>query len=225
MPNILIVEDEKNLNKILTDYLAHYGFTPISAQSGRDGLSEWQNNKPDLVLLDLNLPDMDGLDVARAIRKVDQTPIIMITARVEEVDRLVGLELGADDYITKPFSPRELVARVKAVLRRSPSRHLTVKVLRLGDITLDLESHETKVKGSPLTLTPAEFNLLALLASNPGRVITRAEMLQATQGSSYAGYERTIDVHIMNLRRKLKEIDPETAYIQTVFGRGYRTSF
>ena len=223
MATVLIIEDEKNLNRIVSDYLIHSGLTPLSAHTGQEGLSLWQKVKPDLVLLDLNLPDMDGLDVARTIRKTDRTPIIMVTARVEEVDRLIGLELGADDYISKPFSPREVVARVKAVLRRSLSHTPSEKTLMLGGMTINLESHETILKGTQLNLTPAEFNLLVLLAGEPGRVFSRLELLQATQGSSYAGYERTIDVHIMNLRQKIKQADPDTVYIQTVFGTGYRT--
>lgn len=224
MSTVLIVEDERNLNKILSDYLTHHGFSPISAHTAEQGLREWQTRKPALILLDLNLPDKDGLDVARTIRKSDQTPIIMITARIEELDRLIGLELGADDYIIKPFSPREVVARVKAVLRRSPAYLQGSKALRLGEITLNLDSQEATLHGQKLFLTPAEFSLLTLLANNPWKTLSRLELLQATQGSAYAGYERTIDVHVMNLRRKIRSIDPDTVYIYTVFGRGYRTA-
>lgn len=222
MTTILIIEDEVNLNKILFDYLQHNGFKPISAHTGSDGLRLWQETRPDLILLDLNLPFMDGLDLARMIRKSSRTPIIMITARQEELDRLIGLELGADDYISKPFSPREVVARVKAVLRRCMSQPAFGTTLQLGAMSIDLESHTVELKGNKLVLTPAEFNLLAQLAGRPGKVFSRLELLQATQGACYKGYERTIDVHIMNLRQKIRRIDPDTVYIQTVFGQGYR---
>lgn len=222
MTAILIIEDEVNLNKILADYLRHNGFVPVSAHTGQEGLKQWQEVRPDLILLDLNLPDMDGLDVARMVRKSSRTPIIMVTARQEELDRLIGLELGADDYISKPFSPREVVARVKAVLRRCISQPHNQTIIQLGKLTIDLESHAVTLEGNNLNLTPAEFNLLVQLSCKPGRVSSRLELLQATQGASYAGYERTIDVHIMNLRQKIKQFDPDTVYIQTVFGQGYR---
>ncbi len=222
MTSILIIEDEVNLNKILSDYLRHNGFQPVSAHTGREGLTRWQESRPALVLLDLNLPDMDGLDVARTIRKSGQTPIIMVTARQEELDRLIGLELGADDYISKPFSPREVVARVKAVLRRCMSQSHKEEIIQLGAISLDLEARTVELRGTQLNLTSAEYNLLVQLACKPGKVFSRLELLQATQGACYAGYERTIDVHIMNLRQKIKQIDPDTVYIQTIFGQGYR---
>jgi two-component system alkaline phosphatase synthesis response regulator PhoP len=222
MTIILIIEDEVNLNKILVDYLRHNGFMPISAHTGQEGLKLWQEIRPALILLDLNLPDMDGLDVARMVQKSSRTPIIMVTARQEELDRLIGLELGADDYINKPFSPREVVARVKAVLRRCTSQPIVEKVLQLGQISIELESHTVELKGKRLGLTPAEYNLLVHLSNKPGKVFTRLELLQVTQGACYEGYERTIDVHIMNLRQKIRRIDPDTVYIQTVFGQGYR---
>lgn len=222
MTAILIIEDEVNLNKILSDYLRHNGFVPVSAHTGQEGLKLWQEVMPALILLDLNLPDMDGLDVARMVRKSNRTPIIMVTARQEELDRLIGLELGADDYISKPFSPREVVARVKAVLRRCMSQPLIEQTIQLGALAIELESHVVELKGNKLNLTPAEFNLLVQLACKPGKVFTRAELLQATQGACFAGYERTIDVHIMNLRQKIKQFDPDNVYIQTVFGQGYR---
>lgn len=222
MTTILIIEDEVNLNKILSDYLRHNGFLPISTHTGKEGLTQWQEARPDLILLDLNLPDMDGLDVARTLRKSSQTPIIMVTARQEELDKLIGLELGADDYISKPFSPREVVARVKAVLRRCKGQNDNEEIIRLGEISIDLDSHTVELKGVKLDLTPAEFNLLFQLACRPGKVFTRIELLQTTQGACYIGYERTIDVHIMNLRHKIRQIDPDRCYIQTVFGQGYR---
>ena len=222
MTTILIIEDEVHLNKILADYLRHNGCQPVSAHTGKEGLQRWQESRPALVLLDLNLPDMDGLDVARTIRKSGQTPIIMVTARQEELDRLIGLELGADDYISKPFSPREVVARVKAVLRRCISQSHNEEIIQLGAISLDLEARTVELRGTQLNLTSAEYNLLVQLACKPGKVFSRLELLQATQGACYAGYERTIDVHIMNLRQKIKQIDPDTVYIQTIFGQGYR---
>ena len=222
MQKILIVEDEKNLNKILQDYLRHHGFTAISAENGQDGLQLWQQEQPDLVLLDLNLPDMDGLDLLREMRRNDQTPVIMISARTEEIDRLIGLELGADDYITKPFSPREVVARVKAVLRRWNQPLKQSEPLRLGKLQIDVRAHTTFLAGQPVDLTPAEFQLLVQLIADPDRVFQRLELLESTQGGRFEGYERTIDIHVKNIRQKLKAIDPETNYIQTVFGVGYR---
>lgn len=222
MTTILIIEDEVNLNKILSDYLRHNGFQPVSAHTGKEGIKQWQESRPALILLDLNLPDMEGLDLARTIRKSSQTPIIMVTARQEELDRLIGLELGADDYISKPYSPREVVARVKAVLRRCMSHSHNEEIIQLGAIRIDLESRTAELNGTKLNLTAAEYNLLVQLACNPGKVFTRTELLQATQGGSYVGYERTIDIHIMNLRQKIKQIDPNNSYIQTVFGHGYR---
>jgi DNA-binding response OmpR family regulator len=167
---------------------------------------------------------MDGLEVAKRIRKVKDTPIIMVTARVDEVDRLIGLELGADDYITKPFSPREVVARVKAVLRRSNRLPEAGGILQLGDLRLDAEKHVVTLRDQAVELTPTEFDMLKLLLSQPGRVFTRLQLLEAAQGVSYEGYERSVDVHIKNLRHKLKEADPDSAYIETVFGVGYRAT-
>lgn len=222
MATILIVEDEIELVKILRSYLEAAGYTVVTASRGDQGLALWEKQHPDLVLLDLNLPAMDGLDVARSIRRKDETPIIMVTARVEETDRLIGLELGADDYLTKPYSPREVVARVRAVLRRAGSARTTTAVLRLSDLTIDLEAHLVERNGARIELTPTEFNLLAAMADQPGRVFNRLQLLEAVQGTAYEGYERTIDAHIKNLRAKL-EVDPkEPRYIETVFGVGYR---
>jgi len=222
MATILIVEDEFELVKILRSYLEAAGYTVVTASRGDQGLALWEKQRPDLVLLDLNLPGMDGLDVARSIRRKDETPIIMVTARVEETDRLIGLELGADDYLTKPYSPREVVARVRAVLRRAGSARTAAAVLRLSDLTIDLEAHSVERDGARIELTPTEFNLLAAMADQPGRVFNRLQLLEAVQGTAYEGYERTIDAHIKNLRAKL-EVDPkEPRYIETVFGVGYR---
>jgi len=222
MSTILIIEDETELVKVLRSYLSQAGFEVLTASRGDTGLSTWEHKRPDLVLLDLNLPGMDGLDVAREIRRKANTPIIMLTARVEETDRLIGLELGADDYVVKPFSPREVVARVRAVLRRAGSIPVAPAVLRAGDLEIDLEAHTVSRGGQPVDLTPTEFNLLATLAGQPGRAFTRLQLLEAAQGTTYEGYERTIDAHIKNLRAKIEPDSRNPKYIETVFGVGYR---
>jgi len=224
MPTILIIEDEPELVKVLRSYLEQAGFHVLTAYRGDTGLSTWEHKRPDLVLLDLNLPGMDGLDVAREIRRKSDTPIIMLTARVEETDQLIGLELGADDYIPKPFSPRVVIARVRALLRRSETTPQATQVLHIQDLEIDQDAHTVTRQGVPIELTPTEFNLLAALAAQPGRAFTRLQLLENSQGSAYEGYERTIDAHIKNLRAKL-EIDPKNPrYIETVFGVGYRFS-
>lgn len=222
MPTILIIEDEPELVKVLQSYLEKAGHRVISASRGNTGLAMYETSHPDLVLLDLNLPGMDGLDVARSIRRHKDTPIIMLTARVEEPDRLVGLELGADDYVTKPFSPREVVARVKAVLRRSAGSERKPEIIQISELVIDLDSHEVVRSGELLELTPTEFSLLTVLAAHTGRVYSRLQLLEATQGTAYEGYERTIDAHIKNLRQKVEENPREPQLIETVFGLGYR---
>jgi two-component system alkaline phosphatase synthesis response regulator PhoP len=220
--HILIVDDEPQLVRVLASYLEQSGFKVFTAFRGDEALQVFQAHHPDLVVLDLSLPGMDGLDVAREIRRQGQTPILMLTARVEESDRLVGLELGADDYVTKPFSPREVVARVRAILRRSQSPMVAREVIRTADMEIDLVRHTAARGGKPLDLTPTEFNLLSTLASQPGRAFTRMQLLEAAQGSSFEGYERTVDAHIKNLRAKV-ETDPKNpTRIVTVFGIGYR---
>lgn len=222
MATILIIEDEPELVKVLRSYLENAGFTVFTASRGDTGLSTWEHKRPDLVLLDLNLPGMDGLDVMREIRRKSNTPVIMLTARVEEADQLVGLELGADDYITKPFSPRIVVARARALLRRAESAPTVPQVLRAGDLEIDLDGYTVRRAGQIIDLTPTEFNLLAILVGQPGRAFTRLQLLEASQGSAYEGYERTIDAHIKNLRAKL-ETDPRyPRVIETIFGVGYR---
>lgn len=222
MSTILIIEDEPELVKVLRSYLEQAGFTVLAAGRGDTGLSTWEHKRPDLVILDLNLPGLDGLDVAREIRRKSGTPIIMLTARVEEAEQLIGLELGADDYVTKPFSPRIVVARVRALLRRASSPATIAQVLRVANLEVDLEAHTVTRGGKPLELTPTEFSLLATLAAQPGRAYSRLQLLEAAQGTAYEGYERTIDAHIKNLRAKL-EIDAKNPqYIETVFGIGYR---
>ena len=220
--SILIVEDEIELAKIIRDYLENAGFRVDSVGDGSAAVSAFQLNPPDLVLLDLNLPGMEGLDVAREIRRKSDIPIIMVTARVEETDKLIGLELGADDYITKPFSPREVVARVRAVLRRTQKPATVPEVIACGEVVVDLLRHTVKVRGQSTDLTPTEFDLLVAMISQPGRAFSRFQLLELTQGEAYEGYERTIDAHIKNLRAKI-EVDPKKPQlIETVFGVGYR---
>ncbi len=224
MPKILIIEDEIELTRVLSSYLDQANYQVITAEQGDVGLALWSEKKPDLVILDLNLPGMDGLDIAREIRRKSDTPIIMVTARVEETDRLIGLELGADDYITKPFSPREVVARVRAVLRRAGTSQESLDVLRIGALEIDLSGHDVSLNDEKIDLTPTEFTLLETMASQPGRVFTRLQLLDASQGMAYEGYERTIDAHIKNLRAKIEPDAKEPTYIETVFGIGYRFS-
>ncbi len=222
MSTVLIIEDEPELVKVLRSYFEKAGFTVLSAGRGDTGLSTWEQKHPDLVVLDLNLPGMDGLDVAREIRRKSNTPIIILTARVEEVDQLIGLELGADDYITKPFSPRIVVAHARALLRRSERTPGEAKVLRIAGLEIDVDGHTVHRDEEQVELTPTEFILLATLASQPGRVFSRLQLLEASQGTAYEGYERTIDAHVKNLRAKLEPDPRNPKYIETVFGVGYR---
>jgi two-component system alkaline phosphatase synthesis response regulator PhoP len=222
MAKILIIEDELELVKVLRSYLENAGFSVITSLRGDSGLTTWHNESPDLVLLDLNLPGMDGIEIAKAIRKEASTPIIMLTARVEDTDRIIGLELGADDYVTKPFSPREVVARVKAVLRRSQPPETAAQVVQVKELVIDEESFKVRQSGSALDLTRTEFAILLLMAQHPGKVYTRLQLLEAAQGVAYEGYERSIDAHIKNLRSKLGDKADQPRYIETVFGMGYR---
>jgi len=222
MATVLIIEDEPELAKVLRSYLEAAGFSVLTAGRGDTGLSIWEHKRPDLVILDLNLPGMDGLDVAREIRRKASTPIIMLTARVEETDQLIGLELGADDYIPKPFSPRIVTARVRALLRRSEANMIAPQILHAADLEVDLDSHAVRRAGEEIELTPTEFNLLATLAGQPGRAFSRLQLLEAVQGVAYEGYERTIDAHIKNLRAKIEDDPKNPKYIETVFGVGYR---
>ena len=223
MATVLIIEDEKELANVLKAYLERSGYQVLMAHRGDDGFSLWKEKNPDMVLLDLNLPGMDGIDIARKIRQESDTPIIMVTARVEEVDRLLGLELGADDYITKPFSPREVVARVKAVLRRVEKQpEISKDFLKVDNLEIDQEGYLVRQAGEELDLTPTEFSLLATMASQPGRAFSRLQLLEAIQGVAYEGYERSIDAHVKNLRAKLGDDSKKPRYIETVFGIGYR---
>lgn len=217
---ILVVDDEIHIRKVVEEYLKRGNFRVASAGDGQAALAVFRAEKPDFVILDLNLPKLDGLDVCREIRKESNVPIIMLTARVEEADRLIGLELGADDYIVKPFSPRELVARVRTVLRRTSPTASAPETRKIseGDLEIDLDAHSVTLAGQAVDLTPTEFNLLAALAASPGRVFSRLQLLETAQGQAYEGYERTIDAHVKNLRAKLGA----AKYIETVFGVGYR---
>ncbi len=219
---ILVVDDEPQIVTICCDYLEAAGFKTISANSGPDGLTMARRHQPGLIVLDLLLPGMDGLDVCRTLRREGNTPIIMLTARVEESDKLVGLELGADDYMTKPFSARELVARVRAVLRRVAGVSAVAELINAGDLTLDRSRYIVALPDREIRLTPSEFDILATLANQPGRIFSRAQLLTAVHGITFASYERAIDSHIRNLRRKLKSQDNETEYVVTVHGVGYK---
>ena len=219
---ILVVEDEPKIVKLARDYLERSGYKVLPAADGPTALAAARREKPALVVLDLNLPGMDGLDVCRALRRESDVPIIMLTARVEETDRLIGLELGADDYITKPFSPRELVARVRAVLRRVSGGVRTPGTIYTGDLEIDVEGHRVLRDGEPLPLSRTEFNLLLLLAQHPGQAFSRAQLLNHLHGVAYEGYERSIDAHIKNLRRKIEADAGDARYIETIYGVGYR---
>lgn len=222
MTTILIVDDEPKIVQLARDYLQHAGFTVLSAGDGKSALGMARNAKPDLIVLDLALPELDGLDVTRALRKDSPVPIIMLTARGEESDKLVGLELGADDYMTKPFSPKELVARVRAVLRRWESARVAGDVLRVGDLTLDLPRMQAAMGTRAVDLTPTEFQLLATLAKYPGRVFTRGQLLDALHGVAFESYERAIDAHVKNVRRKIEPDPRRPRYIVSVYGVGYK---
>lgn len=219
---ILVVDDEPKIVKLARDYLEKGGYRVVTAGNGELALTVARHEKPDLVVLDLNLPGRDGLDVCRALRRQSNVPIIMLTARSEETDRLIGLELGADDYITKPFSPRELVARVKVVLRRVTGDGFRPGLLRLGDLEIDLTGHRVTRQGQAIQLTRIEFSLLAVLGQHPGQTLTRDQLLDRLHGTAHDGFAHNIDAHIKNLRRKL-EIDPANPrYILTIYGIGYQ---
>jgi two-component system alkaline phosphatase synthesis response regulator PhoP len=219
---ILVVDDEPKIVKLARDYLQRQGYQVATAADGPTALAIARRDKPALVVLDLNLPGMDGLDVCRALRRESDVPIIMLTARIEETDRLIGLELGADDYITKPFSPRELVARVRAVLRRERGELQAPNVIRAGKFEIDLDGRRVARDGEWLDLSRTEFNLLAVLAQHPGQVFSRAQLLQRLHGVAFDGYERSIDAHVKNLRRKIEPDPGNPRYVETVYGVGYR---
>jgi two-component system alkaline phosphatase synthesis response regulator PhoP len=219
---ILVVDDETRLVSLVESYLTQSGYRVLTALNGVEALSVAGHESPDLIILDIMMPEMDGYEFMRIYRTDHDTPIILLTARVDSDEKAVGLELGADDYITKPFRPRELMARVKAVLRRSGAKEPAAKVLRAADITIDRDSRSVQVGSRYVDLTPSEFELLAALMSAPGRVFSRLDLLDILQGVRFEGYERTIDLHVKNLRAKIEPLPRSPRYIQTVYGAGYR---
>ena len=219
---VLVVDDEARLVSLVETYLNQSGFRVVTAPNGLEALSVARRENPDLIILDIMMPEMDGYEFMRVYRVEHDTPIILLTARVDSDEKVVGLEAGADDYITKPFRPRELMARVKAVLRRSGKKEPAVKILRAADITLDRSDHAVQVANRYVDLTPSEFDLLAALMSAPGRVFSRLDLLDILQGVRYEGYERAIDLHIKNLRAKIELVPNLPHYIETVYGVGYR---
>ena len=221
---ILVVDDEKRLVSLVQSYLQQEGYRVVTAFNGKEALPIAQKEKPDLIILDLMMPEMNGYDFMQAHRKESDTPIIMLTAKVEDDDKIIGLELGADDYVTKPFKPRELMARVRNVLRRAGKNEAKGKTLKVADISLDRDSREVLVADRAIDLTPSEFDLLAALMSAPGKVFSRLDLLDVIQGVRYEGYERTIDTHIKNLRAKIEADPRKPRYIETMYGVGYRLS-
>jgi DNA-binding response OmpR family regulator len=222
MKTILVVDDKANIRNLVREYLDAEGFRAVIAANGREALYAARAEKPDLILLDIMMPEMSGYDFLKTYRRERETPVILLTARLDETDKVLGLELGADDYVTKPFGMKELVARIHAVLRRAGGTVKLADVLAEGEIRLDRETRAVTVSGRPVSLTPSEFELLTLLMSAPGRVFSRSEILLKLQGTTFEGVERTIDVHIRNLRAKIEKDPSHPAYIQTVFGVGYR---
>jgi len=220
---ILVVEDEMKIARLVRDYLEHAGFEVIAVADGEAAVASARGTKPDLIVLDLGLPGRDGLDVARELRRWSNVPIVMLTARGDEVDRVAGLELGADDYVVKPFSPKELVARVRAVLRRTESvRTEGSEMIRVADVEVDVPRMRVSVGGRKVDLTPTEFQLFVALARQPGRVFTRGQLLDAVHGVSFESYERAIDAHVKNIRRKVEPVPGRPRYLLTVHGVGYR---
>jgi len=219
---IMVVDDEKRLVSLVESYLTQEGYRVVTAYNGKEALAVAQKNKPDLIVLDVMMPEMDGYEFMRRHRAENNTPIILLTARVDDEEKVIGLEVGADDYMTKPFRPRELVARVRAVLRRAGEKEPTGKVLKAADIVLDRDGRTVKVGDNFVDLTPSEFDILTALMSSTGRVYSRLDLLDIIQGVRYEGYERTIDTHIKNLRSKIEKSPRSPKYIETVYGVGYR---
>ncbi|HSG44749.1 MAG TPA: response regulator transcription factor [Anaerolineales bacterium] len=219
---IMVVDDEKRLVSLVESYLTQEGYRIVSAYNGREALTVAQKEKPDLIVLDVMMPEMDGYEFMRQHRAETNTPIIMLTARVDDDEKVIGLEVGADDYMTKPFRPRELVARVRALLRRAGEQEPTAKVIKAAGIVLDRESRTVNVASKSVDLTPSEFDILTALMSSPGRVYSRLDLLDIIQGIRYEGYERTIDTHVKNLRGKIEKNPRSPKYIETVYGVGYR---
>lgn len=222
MKTILVVDDELKITRLLRDYLQQAGFRVVTSSDGPGALTSARTERPDLIVLDLGLPGLDGLDVTRTLRKSSDVPIIMLTARAEEADRIVGLELGADDYLVKPFSPKELVARVRAVLRRVDASVEAPDLVRAGDLEIDTTRRTVSLNGRAIDLTATEFELLLHFARSPGRVFTRSQLLDALHGVAFESYERAIDAHIKNLRRKLESDPANPTHLLTVYGVGYK---
>jgi DNA-binding response OmpR family regulator len=222
MQTILVIDDKASVRTLLREYLTENGYRVVTAENGRIGLITARQEKPDLILLDIMMPEMDGYDFIRNYRREGNAPVILLTAKVEETDKVLGLELGADDYVTKPFGMRELLARIRAVLRRVQTASAPKDVLEIGGIVLDRNGRRVTVQGQEADLTPSEFDLLALMMANPGRAFTRAELLEHLQGMALEGAEKTINVHIRNLRTKIEPDPSNPQYIETVFGIGYR---
>jgi DNA-binding response OmpR family regulator len=221
MARVLVVDDEPRIVQLVRDYLERAGFAVSTARDGREALMRARQDRPDLIVLDLGLPELDGLEVTRHLRRDSGVPIIMLTARDEETDKVVGLELGADDYVTKPFSPRELTARVRAVLRRHGG-DTDADLIQAGDLVLDVPRLRVEVAGRAVTLTGTEFQLLTAMARQPGRVFTRSQLLDAIHGVAFESYERAIDAHVKNIRRKIEPNARAPRYLLTVYGVGYR---
>jgi DNA-binding response OmpR family regulator len=219
---ILVVDDKTELRNLLKSYLTQEGFEVMTANDGQEALFVARHEKPNLIILDLMMPEMGGYEFMRAYNREADTPVVILTAKIDENDKVLGLELGADDYVTKPFSPRELTARVRAVLRRVEKQASSQEILRMGAIELDWSGRTTTVNGQTVELTPSEFALLGALMASPGRVFSRLELLDRLQGTAYEGYERTIDVHVRNLRAKIEPDASNPQYIETVYGAGYR---
>lgn len=222
---LLVVDDDEKILKVLTAYLLKEGYEVVTAQDGLEAVQKTGQDKPDAILLDLMLPELDGIGVCKEIRRTSNVPIIMLTARDTETDRIIGLEIGADDYVTKPFSPREVIARIRAIMRRvkpGERKNHDERILRTIDISLELDNHTLKVKGMPVEVTPTEYKLLELFLAHPGQVFTRLQLIEKVQGYVFEGYERSVDSHIKNLRKKLGDSSGGPHYIKTVYGVGYK---
>jgi DNA-binding response OmpR family regulator len=219
---ILVIDDEEKIVTVLKAYLEQSGYQVVTAADGKAALTAFQREKPDFMILDLTLPGLDGLEVCRAVRRQSNIPILMLTARVEEADKLMGLELGADDYVVKPFSPREVVARVRTIFRRASGEVAQNEIIRVGNLEIDMDQHTVLVGDHQVELTPTEFDILVVLARQPKRVFTRLQIMEQAQGNAFEGYERTIDAHIKNIRLKLEPNSKDPTFIHTVFGVGYK---
>ncbi len=222
MTKILVVDDKFSVQRLVGEYLEEQGYAVITANNGREALVVARNEEPDLILLDIMMPEMDGYEFIKTFRREHDVPVILLTAKLEELDKVIGLELGADDYITKPFGMKELVARIRAVLRRVNKAPLSNERLELGDLVVDKASYAVYLYGEAVSLTRTEFELLVLMMESPGRVYSRLDLLEYLQGDTFEGVERTIDVHIRNLRSKIEDDPKNPRYVETVFGVGYR---